>query len=195
MQATELMLDHPLLTKSAFFHLAWKGLRQWGAREIQEIRSIARPAPNFHPETEEEEGAALVKNWEKFTRLQSNIASRIGLPSIFLLQPNQHLKGSKPLAPEEYRLLENTDESPARREHIHHRLSELRKGVSRLRSQGVNAVDLTDTFLLHPEPLYVDDCCHLNDRGTQLLAKRIVREIVGQMLHGKLEPKNNRAAL
>lgn len=184
-RATDIIVNQPSFLHSAFLHLAWNSLHAWGERKIQVIREIDRPKLNLFPETEEQEGEALVRNWEKFTLLQSNIASQTGLPSFFFLQPNQHLKGSKPLAPEELKLWEHLPDLPARSARIHRRMTELKKAAARLKDQGVNTIDLTEVFIRHPEPLYADDCCHVNIRGARLLARRMVGAIVDQMLAGK----------
>ena len=44
-----------------------------------------------------------------------------------------------------------------------------------LPSQGINYFDLTGIFADHPETLYRDTCCHLNERGNELLAAEMVR--------------------
>lgn len=185
-QAADTMAKYPALTNSAAFHLAWKALHNWAERRIHEIRR-AIPMPTTGPEPDSpEEDQALASHWEKFTRLQSSLASRIGLPSVFFLQPNQHLKGTKPLAPEELALWENIPGIRERQARIQRRYESLRKSSGQLQAQGVQTIDLTGIFIRNEEPLYSDDCCHLNDQGRILLAKSMVRQIVDRMLAQKI---------
>src|SRR5262249_2775738 len=46
-----------------------------------------------------------------------------------------------------------------------------------MRAAGLPFADLTGIFRDHPEPLYVDTCCHLNRAGYELLARRIAATI------------------
>lgn len=43
---------------------------------------------------------------------------------------------------------------------------------------GVNYTDRTMIFRDTKESLYIDDCCHLNSRGDQLVARRICQIII-----------------
>ncbi len=67
-----------------------------------------------------------------------------------------------------------------------------RKGVERgyphlieagkqLRHQGIRFHDLTMLFANHDEQLYVDSCCHLNERGYGMIA-----EAIGKVLSQEL---------
>jgi hypothetical protein len=184
--AANAMASRPALARSAALHLAWKALHNGLERRIQGIRRASRepdPGAAWDPVAE---GEALVSHWEKFTTLQSGIASGENLPSLFFLQPNQHVKGSKPLAAEELALWANIPGIREKQERIQQRYQGLRKSAERLRAQGVQVIDLTGIFAQHKEPLYADDCCHLNDQGRILLAKRMVGEIVGRMLSQKI---------
>jgi hypothetical protein len=48
-----------------------------------------------------------------------------------------------------------------------------------LREQGVDFHDLTMLFANVEEPLYVDQFCHYNARGNELLARAVAEKIVG----------------
>jgi hypothetical protein len=54
----------------------------------------------------------------------------------------------------------------------------LREAGRELRQAGVRFHDLTQVFAGVEEPLYVDDCCHVNARGNALLAEAIARAIL-----------------
>jgi hypothetical protein len=47
----------------------------------------------------------------------------------------------------------------------------------RLPARGVDFTDLTQLYANVPEPIYIDDCCHVNGHGQDLVAQRIYDEI------------------
>ena len=53
----------------------------------------------------------------------------------------------------------------------------LRKEGQRLQEQGVAFRDLSGVFRERTETLYVDICCHFNDRGHEILADAIADAI------------------
>jgi len=54
------------------------------------------------------------------------------------------------------------------------RYADFEARTARLRADGVPARTLTNLFRSNHETLYFDSCCHLNDRGTFLLAESIL---------------------
>ena len=59
---------------------------------------------------------------------------------------------------------------------------QLRKFSRDLQRQGVNYFDLTGIFVDRPETLYIDECCHLNDRGNELLAAAMTQRMAPALL-------------
>lgn len=51
-------------------------------------------------------------------------------------------------------------------------------GGRELAAGGVLFLDQTMAFADHPEPLYVDACCHFNRSGHQILARAIAQALV-----------------
>ena len=47
-----------------------------------------------------------------------------------------------------------------------------------LRAAGVNFTDLTLLFADVEEPLYIDDCCHFNEKGNEIMGRRIASRIL-----------------
>ena len=48
---------------------------------------------------------------------------------------------------------------------------------ARLAGQGIRFTDLTQVFADHPEPIYVDTCCHVAEVGDILMARAIAARI------------------
>jgi hypothetical protein len=86
------------------------------------------------------------------------------------LQPNQHVVGSKPVAPEEVRLVAGQS---AYKNAVVGGYPVLRQQGEELRRAGVAFHDLTMVFENVQEPLYIDSCCHLNPAGYARIARVI----------------------
>jgi hypothetical protein len=85
------------------------------------------------------------------------------MPLYMFIQPNLHLDGAKPYSPEEEALRKNgMDLGPW--------YALLDERVAALRAQGVVVRSLAHVFRSNPETLYVDSCCHVNDRGSAIMA-------------------------
>jgi hypothetical protein len=46
-----------------------------------------------------------------------------------------------------------------------------------LRGRGVNFLDLTNVYARTREPMYVDNCCHVNPTGLRLVIAAIAKSI------------------
>ena len=116
-----------------------------------------------------------VRVWYRSSALLSRLAAAAGADYYHFLQPNQYIPNSKPLSPEEQRdsyvpsMLPHTDYA--------HTYPVLQQFSSDLQQQGINYFDLTQIFNAHPETLYSDGCCHLNQRGYELLSTAIVQRL------------------
>ena len=47
----------------------------------------------------------------------------------------------------------------------------------RLKDKGVNTTDLTFMFKDTPDEIYIDNCCHLNSKGSHRIIEKIVETI------------------
>ncbi len=103
------------------------------------------------------------------------LATANGSSYLHFLQPNQYLKGSKPLHAEEIDKAYNEENRYRRGVELGYpKLIELGK---ELRREGVHFYDLTMIFADHDESLYVDDCCHLGKEGYGIIASFIAERI------------------
>ncbi|MBI1387683.1 MAG: hypothetical protein GC154_04480 [bacterium] len=86
------------------------------------------------------------------------------------LQPNQYLEGSKPFSQEEKdHFLNNV----VYRQYASAGFPMLVQLGAELQADGVPFYDLTPLFQQTPETVYMDDCCHFNDLGQEILARKI----------------------
>lgn len=95
------------------------------------------------------------------------------------LQPNQYVDGAKPMGAEEL-ARSVSDESPFR-DPVRHAYPLLLQNGAELKQRGVRFTDLTQVFARTGDPVYIDDCCHLNPDGTEILAQEISRTILDEL--------------
>ena len=187
---------------SALFGLMNRYRQESNAAEIIRLNRqlAATDADDPRPQTEsrrqrnrrrqlERLKAALPENarfWYRSSVMLSRLAAMAGADYYHFLQPNQYVPDSKPLSPEE-REFAWSDAAPAKPE-VELGYPQLREFNRDLQRQGINYFDLTGIFVDRPETLYVDDCCHLNERGNELMAAEMVR-LMGPALRRRGEPR------
>ena len=117
----------------------------------------------------------LVAMWSRSAELMAGICDARGIPYFHFLQPNQYVAGSKPMGEAE-RKVAFDPRHPYRRpvERGYPLLIEAGKGLA---ATGVRFHDLTRIFERIEEPLYFDGCCHVNARGSQILAGEMAARI------------------
>ena len=178
------------LRGSALFGLAnrWRQERT-AVKIIQRNRQLTAAAAGYSlekygPRNWREEGeafAAAARFWYRGSLALAELAELGGADYYHFLQPNQYVSDSKPLSREEravaYKPAGISGVSVARGYPL------MRRFNRDLPRQGVNYFDLTGVFADHPETLYIDDCCHLNDRGGELLAAAMTRRLEPALLH------------
>lgn len=144
-------------------------------RLLSEEQRTAAPSvatgPRIEFTNDGEMFAYLAGLWRRSSRVLHDIAAGHGFRYYHFLQPNQYVPGSKPMGPRE-----KADALPPR--NLYPRIVEkaypmLREAGRALAAEGVRFTDLTAAFAGHPEPLYIDACCHVNRQGTVILADLI----------------------
>lgn len=112
----------------------------------------------------------LARLWHDASLQMQRLCTANQIAYAHFLQPNQYVRDSKPLAPEEIRLI--TDQGVYRKAG-EHGYPILRRQGEALRQAGVRFHDLTMVFADVQEPLYSDGCCHLNAAGYAMIARTI----------------------
>jgi len=135
-----------------------------------------------------EEAVTLAQQiwWQSNTALYQLLQAH-GIPYVHLLQPNQYIEGSKTLTRREKKIAFTTDFSHAfakdanLRKHASDKLNTyvIPTGYLGLRELGktlpyqMNFIDGTMLYRNVEKDIYIDDCCHVNQRGTALIWKAI----------------------
>jgi hypothetical protein len=141
---------------------------------LNEEQRTAAPAVATGPRIEfKDDGemfAYLAGLWRRSSRVLHDVAAGQGIRYYHFLQPNQYVPGSKPMGPRE--------KADALRSKIYSRVIAtaypmLSDSGRALAAEGVRFTDLTGAFATHPEPLYVDACCHVNRQANVIVADLI----------------------
>jgi len=113
--------------------------------------------------------------WKRSSIQMKTLCEANGAKYYHFLQPNQYVAGSKPMMDEEKKQAIN--EANPYRTGVIKGYPELIIGGESLLAAGVKYTDLTMIYSDHAELLYSDSCCHTNDEGAAIVAKRIYEVI------------------
>jgi hypothetical protein len=170
----------PPLRWSRTAGLAWTLLdRQLAARIAAAEASLVAERPRTRdPQAQgprlpggEDVQAGAAALWQQSSLQMARLCAGLGIPYFHFLQPNQYVPDGKPMGEAERRVAWRA-ESPFRAG-VERGYPRLREAGAALAAQGVAFQDLSGLFRDVPEPLYVDDCCHLDERGNRRLAAAI----------------------
>lgn len=121
----------------------------------------------------------IARQWGRSSVLMNDLIAAQGGRYFHFLQANQYLLGSKPIGEQEKKIAINPA-SPYRKP-VEIGYPYLRAMGASLRRAGVWYEDLAGLFAGESEPIYVDDCCHVNKVGSSLLAQAIVTAIAARV--------------
>ncbi len=177
------------LRGSALFGLANRYQQERIAAEIIRLnQQLAAPAADDTRELPEsrrqrnarrrqaQQGAALQESarlWYRSSVMLARLAAGAGADYYHFLQPNQYVPDSKPLSAWEQEFAW----AAGAQSYVRLGYPQLQEVGRDLPSQGINYFDLTGIFADRPETLYRDKCCHLNERGNQLLAAAMIQRM------------------
>ena len=173
------------LRRSALFRMANRYRQERNAADIIRLNhelaavepdyALAKRGPRSWLKNADELLQETGRLWYRSSLTLSRLAEIAGADYYHFLQPNQYVPGSKPLSPEELAAAYVPIGFP--KTIIEQGYPLLREFSRDLPRQGINYFDLTGIFANHPETLYGDPCCHLNDRGNELLAAAMLRRL------------------
>jgi len=114
--------------------------------------------------------------WETSSLEMAAIAGQIGARYVHVLQPNQYDEGSKPLSQQEREIAFAPETGWP--DGVRRGYPLLRARIPEMRTRGVAVHDLTQLFADVTDDVYIDTCCHYNQRGTNALATAIADAIL-----------------
>lgn len=113
--------------------------------------------------------------WAECSELMDRLARVNGMEYYHFLQPNQYVKGSKVLTKEEMQNAYSGDFYTGKSAIVGYPI--LIEQGKKLLENHVNFFDATMAFAQEKQTVYIDVCCHYNDRGKELLTKLILDKI------------------
>ncbi len=149
--------------------------------DIESGKLLAPNGPGSDPTT------TKAQSWGECEVLAHEYATREGIPILFFLQPNQYVKGSKPLSVEERTSFVLEGEALASHkgyEQLNDDYAAFNREVESLRARGLSAYSLTGIFQGVPETVYKDSCCHLNTMGSGVVAEAVLRRVAERLRSG-----------
>jgi hypothetical protein len=181
------------LAASPTCHLVWRALDRRLARRIaaleEEVATLPRrrrtfltTGPPYQRGKPEEVFRDLAVYWGRCSRLMAGLCRGQGIPYFHFLQPNQYVPGSKIFTAAERQVALSQKElyRPYAEQGYPYLVEEGRE----LEREGLPFFDLTMLFAGIAEPLYADTCCHLNQRGNELLGTHLGRVVVRELAGG-----------
>jgi hypothetical protein len=115
---------------------------------------------------------AAAKIWIESSLALDQLARGGGIDYFHMLQPNQYVAGSKPWFDES----EKHEPEPERTV-LGYPVMMRAAEAARL-AERISYHDLTGMFRDADEVIYSDKCCHLNERGNEMLAEEMARIIL-----------------
>jgi hypothetical protein len=121
----------------------------------------------------------LASYWSMSSQQMARLCQANEILYWHFLQPNQYVQGSKTLSEEERKIAFNPEmiyKDPA--EQGYPALIEAGHELANSNLSNMQFHDLTGIFKSHPESVYRDDCCHLNEHGNEILGDTIGKLMV-----------------
>ncbi|MFH1038889.1 MAG: hypothetical protein V1789_09520 [PVC group bacterium] len=174
---------------SVIANLAWKyrdrgltaretgaitALQESGAKEAGYLAT----GPSFHYS---DKYLDFARYWERCSILMDQLCRANGIAYFHVLQPNQHVPGSKSITPEEAAVAFSGANTVYRRAVIKG-YPHLRALGKNLAKRGVHFLDLSMIFRGIEKPLYIDNCCHVSEEGYRMIGRSIgsyITDILG----------------
>ena len=170
--------------------LVWRSLDRRLSRQLAAAReaaaarrsaadSYALRGPRRRYPSDQALFAELARVWGLSSLQMHRLCAGAGIAYHHFLQPNQYVPGSKPMGAAERRLAFRADHPY--RSAVERGYPLLQAEGRELRRQGVPFSDLVPLFAGVREPMYADDCCHLNAAGYERLGRRIGADLAADL--------------
>ncbi|MFT7676545.1 MAG: hypothetical protein ACI8QC_000516 [Planctomycetota bacterium] len=137
---------------------------------------VERTGPPRDYTNQEEQFTDLVNIWTNSSRALFEMCAASGTLYLHFLQPNQYVAGSKPMGPKERGIALTPGGKYEKR--VNKAYPMLQAAGAQLAAEGVLFHDLTDVFADVQQPLYVDDCCHVNGMGSTLMGTAMLEALL-----------------
>jgi len=183
----------PLINRSPLANFLWRIINQ---RFITKLSAIDHAVASSKKQDNRDFAYEALgpdydfKDWDSFFEYTSTIwrnsslalnalAEGQGAKYYHFLQPNQYIDGAKQLS--EWERKNAVLPSGGYGNVYKQRRDHIVKQVVFLEQSGVSYYDLSYMFKKTPDTLYVDNCCHLNGKGYDMVVRKIVQTILAEL--------------
>jgi hypothetical protein len=181
-------MANPIARNSNVFNLIWKVKHQNSMNDISEldvlINNVATDVdvkrdflyealgPDYEFTDWENLYSYSVQIWANSSKLVNSIATGGGAKYFHFLQPNQYIEGSKPMSAHErgIALMKQGGYGYFYKQAHRHIVDK----AQWLIDQGVSYHDLTNLYQDVEDVIYIDNCCHVNAKGSRLMVEKMV---------------------
>lgn len=179
---TQRILGNSLIRHSYLVFYSWRTYMSYLDKKIAQAQASTddfpeKSQPYYGNRPESEVVSERVSIWKKYTLAQSRMLEAQKIPSLFFLHPSRYVPGSKPLSDIEKQMEANPSETRS----LILAYGEMSAVVPVLQKQAVSAYDLTMLFSQEKETIYRDSCCHINEKGQELLEKALLNAIAARI--------------
>jgi hypothetical protein len=184
-------MANPIARNSSTFNLVWQLKHQNSMKNISEIDVLINGVETdadvkrdfryeaLGPDYEFTDWKNLysysVNIWANSSKLVDSIADGGGAKYFHFLQPNQYIEGSKPMSVKERDVA--LMKQGGYGYHYKQAYPHIIEKAKWLTAQGVKFHDLTNLYQDVEEPIYIDNCCHVNGKGSRLMVKEMANII------------------
>lgn len=167
----EALWTSPFLQHSGLARLTWlmtkATLNEWVSASFSQLDT------EFYELDSQQARSERLAIWREFSVRLARLLKMEEIGYAFFIQPNQYVAGGKPLSDEEKRSSFSLHLADYKRESY----ELLDREVAALQNAGVRYFSLTHAFRNVQDTLYIDDCCHINPRGNELIADALILEL------------------
>lgn len=166
---------HPWLMQSSSIYLLMYSLRNYTLAKGGSMTRLNKSfgiEENFYgaPLDDTRETQIRSDSWVKYLRMTDLVARSSGIRRFYFVQPSQYVEGVKILSPHETKEMVTPHFAPAAR-----RFSEIRSRARQLQKE-LPLWDLNSSvFKNETREIFVDQCCHVNLLGNELMEQNIVQ--------------------
>jgi hypothetical protein len=141
----------------------------------KETKKFEETGPVFKYDNIQQLYEEAAEVWVRGSVLINQVARANGMEYYHFLQPNQYVKGSKPLSREELQIA-YMEKVPTSEVAITGYPLLIRKSRELL-DKKINFFDATMVFAKEKSTVYIDTCCHYNSHGKEILAAYILDKV------------------
>jgi hypothetical protein len=154
--------------------------------ELAQLKSSVRPrefmveelGPEWNFTNWNEFNERSIELWMRSSFQINAVAKAQGTRYFHFLQPNQYVEGSKELTPREQKIA--ILKGVGYGERYRQAYPMLSEKSSWLVNNGVDYTDLSDIYSAESGNIYIDNCCHVNKKGSDLIISAVAKHIGDQ---------------